>query len=159
MPSGSWNIGATDGGACLFRPRGRKGKRRALQQILRQDSRAGRGRPGCPLYRQQWPCRGPLEASSPTYLHYASNTKPGAPGKHRASSVQHAKSLTRAHSQAWDKRLRNRHSNQQRPCRLQQESKEQPLNQPINLQSTKASAAPRGDHIVTTQSVSTEEST
>jgi hypothetical protein len=43
------------------------------------------------------------EASSPSYLHGASNTKPGTPGNHRASSVQHTESLTRAHSQAWDK--------------------------------------------------------
>ena len=43
------------------------------------------------------------EASSLSYLHDASSTKPNTPGNHRASSVQHPKSLTRAHSQAWDK--------------------------------------------------------
>ena len=43
------------------------------------------------------------EASSLSYLHDASSTRPNTPGNHRASSVQHPKRLTRAHSQAWDK--------------------------------------------------------
>jgi hypothetical protein len=50
-----------------------------------------------------------VEAPGLSYLHRdgVSNTKPKAPGNRRASNVQHAKSLTRAHSQAWDKETQN----------------------------------------------------
>ena len=51
MPSGSWSIDTTSDAMCLRVRRGKKGKRQELWQILERNLTAGRGRPGCPLYR------------------------------------------------------------------------------------------------------------
>ena len=95
----------------------------------------------------------PLEASSPTYLHRASNTQPEAPGKAPGQQRTARKELDESPQSSVGQETQKLTLQSTTAMPSPTESKEKPLNASRNLQSTKASAAPRGDHIVTTQSV------